>query len=62
MSQAFGPEPELVCSLCGQPDAHAVGDELLCAGCCHVRGSCGAVPESEGECETQIDPADFPPK
>ena len=47
MSQAFRPEPELVCSQCGQPDAHAVGDEILCAGCCHVRGSCGAVRETE---------------
>ncbi len=34
---------EAVCHQCGQPDAHAVGDELLCAACLHARGSCGAV-------------------
>ncbi len=38
--------PELVCRQCGQPDAHAVGDELLCAACLHERGSCGAVRDA----------------
>lgn len=39
---------EPVCRQCGRPDAHFVGDELLCAACLHERGSCGAVPDSEG--------------
>jgi len=42
MSQA----PKLTCSQCGQPEAHAVGDEILCAACCHERGSCGATREA----------------
>jgi hypothetical protein len=41
----MSPELELTCSQCGQPDAQAVGEEILCAACCHERGSCGAVRE-----------------
>ena len=39
-------ETELTCTQCGQPEAHAVGDEILCASCCHQRASCGAVREA----------------
>lgn len=38
---------EPVCRQCGRPEAHAVGDELLCAACLHERGSCGAVRDEE---------------
>lgn len=41
------PDREPVCRRCGRPDAHAVGDELLCAACLHERGSCGAVRDDE---------------
>jgi hypothetical protein len=39
-------EPKLTCTQCGQPEAHFVGDEILCASCCHQRGSCGAVRDA----------------
>lgn len=44
---APGRKAEPVCRQCGRPEAHAVGDELLCAACLHERGSCGAVPDEE---------------
>jgi hypothetical protein len=47
MSDAPRPGPEHFCTQCGQPEAQAMGDEILCASCCHERGSCGAVREEE---------------
>ena len=40
------PEPDLICSQCGQPEAFAFA-EPLCPACYHARGSCGAVREIE---------------
>jgi hypothetical protein len=45
MRPARRPENKLICRQCGQPEAHAIGDEILCASCCHERGSCGAGDE-----------------
>ena len=47
MNPPSRPETEFVCRQCGQPEAQAVGDEILCLRCYHERGSCGAVREDD---------------
>jgi hypothetical protein len=52
-----------ICDQCGQPDAQALGDEVLCAACAHERGSCGAAAqpeEEEDETETKRSPGTRP--
>jgi hypothetical protein len=39
--------PALTCNQCGQPEAHELGTETLCAACAHERGSCGAIAHPE---------------